>query len=99
MDMKVLFEPFPRFGLRGDDVLWKKMSEMNLYGDDIIDQLREVFYSILGYSDGKENRKYVSSLDNSTDGMSHGYVSLTWWEKEGFPLLIKRLKNYSEEKL
>ena len=90
MKVKKIFEPQPeKMGFRGDKVLWKKLSELEIDGDVLSGIKREIeFYTGTLTTDKKEI--YVEELCTES-GMSDGFVSITWWNEIGLPLLEKRL--------
>ena len=93
MKISYIFDPVPKhMGLRGDSILWKMMTKLCFY-ENIIEQLKEFFLTIVGTFEGDD--VFVPALQMDS-GLSNGMVSIKWWRENGFPLLEKRLNKYLE---
>lgn len=94
-----------RYGLRGDDVLWRTLAEQHAQVP-LHDSLWEVesflnasIEEIVGARFGDipasahlfdvQGSAYVPRFDPG-HGMSAGWVSLVWWRDTGLPILLDR---------
>jgi|SRR5690554_2454829 len=95
---KIFLDSPESWGLRGDPFLWEELKEnMMNTSDDLTyfnfkDTLKKKINDLID-SKGEINESgqiYFSSYPQ--DGMSGGYISKEWWEENGIPTLISRLK-------
>ncbi len=101
MKASVLFEPEPRWGLRGDPPLWRAMSErladvdMPDSPEDVARLLRSTFAE-LAEVDLDDPASSVYREQFNEGGMSRGMVCLDWWRERLMPLLIERAAALSQ---
>jgi hypothetical protein len=93
----VLFEPRPAtWGLRGDPYLWQALLER--YGADdfpataaeLVKLLEAAYQEFTGQAIEVDQPVYVEQFAHG--GMSSGYVSPTFWQQTGMPLLVERFE-------
>lgn len=97
-----LFQRYPaQFGLRGDVGLWEELAERLedapmpgswLGMRNVVEQ--EITLSLQDAEPHDEKMVHVDRFDRG--GMSHGLVSLRWWDATGVPLLVDRWSAWAE---
>lgn len=87
------------WGLRGDPSLWEELKEnmMNISDDLTYFNFQETLEKKLNdliESKGEINENGQIHFNSYPQGgMSGGYISKEWWEENGIPILVSRLKN------
>lgn len=90
-----IFEPRPKtWGLRGDPYLWDDMSlslgltPLPRSFSDFALQIETLFEGFTGAKISDRGNVFVKRYSHG--GMSSGYISLEFWQRKGFPLLLER---------
>jgi hypothetical protein len=93
--LDLLFIPEIKFTEGGSRILWRQLKDrcekisLISTSDQFRDYLDLSFKEITGYNISKDGYVYVEKLDNKK-GISAGMVYIQWWNKIGFPVLVKR---------
>jgi molybdenum cofactor cytidylyltransferase len=96
--MTKLFDPPPeQWGLRGDPYLWESMQEHLEKTHSPADRqaleqvIRDAFTALTGQTITSEEDFYLEQFANG--GMSGGYISPSFWRKQGMDTLINNWSN------
>jgi hypothetical protein len=98
MNIGDLFQPDPpRWGLRGDPMLWQDMRAVlcDRPLPDNVDELRDLLHrsydALTGHKiDEDESAVRVAAYRREGGGMSNGQVSPAFWRDTAIPLIEKR---------
>lgn len=96
--MSALFDPEPRWGLRGDPHVWRAMRE-RLADQDIpaspeeLDRLlHTAFRELVGTDLARDPAPSVYQEQYAHGGLSSGMISLDTWRQKLMPLLAERAR-------
>ncbi len=96
LDLDKIFCPKPMpWGLRGDPYLWEELEAeartWEIPAAHFYQQLLELFHQLTQQAlEEGETEIYIERYPKG--GISGGYVSLSWWQSTGLPLLKKRIE-------
>lgn len=93
-----IFDDEPKqWGLRGDPYLWNDMREafskiaFPISNDDFTKQFKLLYIKFTGVSLTSDCRIFITQYSHG--GLSSGQISSDFWNNQGLPMLLDRLKN------
>lgn len=96
--VSIIFKPKPNtWGLRGDPYLWDELERvfaaipLPCSKTCFIGHFEKFFLELTNHQFKKDDKSFEVKK-YAHGGMSSGWISMEFWQKEGLPLLLNRLE-------